>query len=62
MVKERENNENTKFDFLGYTFRAIKVNRRGQNSRHVLLALNPRSVSSKAVKMMRQTTRGKIWE
>ncbi len=47
---------NTKFDFLGYTFRAREVKNRKDNSRFV--SFTP-AVSAAAQKAMRQTTRSK---
>lgn len=45
----------TKFDFLGYTFRARRVQNRTDNS--IFVGFTP-AVSSKAMKAMRQATRG----
>lgn len=50
----KEKHPNTKFDFLGYTFRPRVVKNRKRNS--LFVSFTP-AVSSKALKSMRETTR-----
>lgn len=50
----KERHPNTKFDFLGYTFRPRVVKNRKRNS--LFVSFTP-AVSAKALKSMRQTTR-----
>ena len=50
----KERNPNTKFDFLGYTFRTCVVKNRQRNSLFVSFTS---AVSAKALKSMRATTR-----
>jgi RNA-directed DNA polymerase len=52
--RRRKSYENTKFDFLGYTFRARTV--RTKDKSKLFTSFTP-AVSSKALKAMRQTTR-----